>query len=187
MFINKTLSTETTHQQDWSKRDLLSTSLIVGTVGSGMWCVKFNSTSNVIFFLFGKVLPKRRNQEHDLVNHSWCTCSVCPFVFYICKRYGKYMVHTKTAPTRDLYHHKTWKIHVWFVISKMILTSESMSKVTSDIQDVYQNRRSELVAMIVWYLEARPLLKDVCGGGTRVFSPRACGFRVVRPVPSRVG
>ncbi len=29
-------------------RDHLSTSLIVGKVGPGMWCVKFNSTSNVL-------------------------------------------------------------------------------------------------------------------------------------------
>ncbi len=29
-------------------RDLLSTSLIVGKLGPGMWCVKFNSTSNVL-------------------------------------------------------------------------------------------------------------------------------------------
>ncbi len=50
VFVNKTLSTETTYQQDLINRDLLSTSLIVGKVGSGMWCVKFKSTSNVFFF-----------------------------------------------------------------------------------------------------------------------------------------
>ena len=36
VFINKTLSTETDYQQDLINRDLLSTSLIVGKVGSGM-------------------------------------------------------------------------------------------------------------------------------------------------------
>ena len=44
----KTLSTETTYQQDLINRDLLSTWLIRGKVGPGMWCVKFNSTSNVL-------------------------------------------------------------------------------------------------------------------------------------------
>jgi hypothetical protein len=44
----KTLSTETTYQQDHINIDLLSTSLIVGELGSGMWCDKFNSTSNVL-------------------------------------------------------------------------------------------------------------------------------------------
>ena len=48
VFINKTLSTETVYQQDLINRDLLSTSLIVGKVGPGMWCDKFNSTSNVL-------------------------------------------------------------------------------------------------------------------------------------------
>ena len=48
VFINKTLSTETAYQQDLINRDLLSTSLIVGKVGPGMWCGKFNSTSNVL-------------------------------------------------------------------------------------------------------------------------------------------
>jgi hypothetical protein len=48
VFINKTLSIETGYQQDLINRDLLSTRLIVGKVGSGMWCVKFNSTSNVL-------------------------------------------------------------------------------------------------------------------------------------------
>ncbi len=43
---NKTLSTETSYQQDLINRDLLSTRLIVGKVGPGMWCVKFNSTSD---------------------------------------------------------------------------------------------------------------------------------------------
>jgi hypothetical protein len=46
VFINKTLSTETSYQQDLINRDLLSTRLIVGKVGPGMWCVKFNSTSD---------------------------------------------------------------------------------------------------------------------------------------------
>ncbi len=46
VFINKTLSTETSYQQDLVNRDLLSTSLIIGKVGPGMWCDKFNSTSN---------------------------------------------------------------------------------------------------------------------------------------------
>ncbi len=50
VFINKTLSTETTYQQGRINSDLLSTSLIVGKVGPGMWCDKFNSTSNVIYF-----------------------------------------------------------------------------------------------------------------------------------------
>ena len=36
VFINKTLSTETAYQQDLINRDLLSTRLIVGKVGSGM-------------------------------------------------------------------------------------------------------------------------------------------------------
>ena len=45
VFINKTLSTETVYQQDLINRDLLSTRLIVGKVGPGMWCGKFNSTS----------------------------------------------------------------------------------------------------------------------------------------------
>jgi hypothetical protein len=48
VFINKTLSTENSHQQDLINRDLLSTRLIVGKVGSGMWCVKFNRTFNVL-------------------------------------------------------------------------------------------------------------------------------------------
>jgi hypothetical protein len=48
VFINKTLSTETVYQQDLINRDLLSTSLIVGKPGPGMWCGKFNSTSNVL-------------------------------------------------------------------------------------------------------------------------------------------
>ena len=48
VFINKTLSTETAYQQDLINRDLLSTRLKVGKVGPGMWCVKFNSTSNVL-------------------------------------------------------------------------------------------------------------------------------------------
>ena len=48
VFINKTLSTETAYQQDLINRDLLSTRLIVGKVGPGMWCGKFNSTSNVL-------------------------------------------------------------------------------------------------------------------------------------------
>jgi hypothetical protein len=48
VFINKTLSTETSYQQDLINRDLLSTRFIVGKVGSGMWCVKFNSTSTVL-------------------------------------------------------------------------------------------------------------------------------------------
>ncbi len=48
VFINKTLSTETSYQRDLINRDILSTRLIVGKVGSGMWCVKFNSTSNVL-------------------------------------------------------------------------------------------------------------------------------------------
>jgi hypothetical protein len=50
VLINKTLSTETAYQQDLINRDLLSISLIVDKVGPGMWCGKFNSTSNVIFF-----------------------------------------------------------------------------------------------------------------------------------------
>ncbi len=45
VFINKTLSTEISYQQDLINRDLLSTRLIVGKVGPGMWCGKFNSTS----------------------------------------------------------------------------------------------------------------------------------------------
>ncbi len=48
VFINKPLSTETSYQQDLINRDLLSTRLIVGKLGSGMWCGKFNSTSNVL-------------------------------------------------------------------------------------------------------------------------------------------
>jgi hypothetical protein len=48
VFINKTLPTETAYQQDLINRDLLSTRLIVDKVGSGMWCGKFNSTSNVV-------------------------------------------------------------------------------------------------------------------------------------------
>ena len=48
VFINKTLSTETAYQQDLINRDLLSTRLIVGKVGPGMWCGKCNSTSNVL-------------------------------------------------------------------------------------------------------------------------------------------
>ena len=46
--INKTLSTETAYQQDLINRVLLSTRLIVGKVGPGMWCGKVNSTSNVL-------------------------------------------------------------------------------------------------------------------------------------------
>ena len=48
VFINQTLSTETVYQQDLINRDLLSTRLIVGKVGPGMWCGKCNSTSNVL-------------------------------------------------------------------------------------------------------------------------------------------
>ena len=47
VFINKTLSTEISYQQDLINRDLLSTRLIVGKVGPGMrtvllmyWCVR---------------------------------------------------------------------------------------------------------------------------------------------------
>ena len=46
VFINKTLSTETAYQQDLINRDLLSTRLIVGKVGPGMWCGNCNSTSD---------------------------------------------------------------------------------------------------------------------------------------------
>ncbi len=46
--INKTLSTETAYQQDLINRGLLSTRLIVGKVGPGMWCGKFDSTSNAL-------------------------------------------------------------------------------------------------------------------------------------------
>jgi hypothetical protein len=46
--INKTLSKETAYQQDLINRDLVSTSLIVGKAGAGMWCGKFNSTANVL-------------------------------------------------------------------------------------------------------------------------------------------
>jgi hypothetical protein len=42
------VDSEIVYQQDLINRDLLSTRLIVGKVGSGMWCVKFNSTSNVL-------------------------------------------------------------------------------------------------------------------------------------------
>ncbi len=45
VFINKILSTETAYQQDLINRDLLSTRLIVGKVGPGMWCDNCNSTS----------------------------------------------------------------------------------------------------------------------------------------------
>ncbi len=45
VFINKTLSTETAYQQDLINRDLLSTRLIRGKVGPGMWCGNCNSTS----------------------------------------------------------------------------------------------------------------------------------------------
>jgi hypothetical protein len=45
VFINKTLSTETAYQQDLINRDLLSTRLIRGKVGAGMWCGNCNSTS----------------------------------------------------------------------------------------------------------------------------------------------
>jgi hypothetical protein len=48
VFVNKTLSTETAYQQDLINRDLLATRLIVGKVGPGMSCGKFNSTSNVL-------------------------------------------------------------------------------------------------------------------------------------------
>ncbi len=56
MFINKTLSTETSYQQDLINRDLLSTRLIVGKVGSGMWCVKFNSVVVCVCVLFVHLL-----------------------------------------------------------------------------------------------------------------------------------
>jgi hypothetical protein len=65
VFINKTLSTETTYQQDLINRDLLSTSLIVGKVGSGMWCDKFNSTFDVIFFL-----EKQKSSQIFIVWHT---------------------------------------------------------------------------------------------------------------------
>ncbi len=75
VFINKTLSTETAHQQDLINRDLLSTSLIVVKVGPGMWCGKFNSTSNVLVCetqrkvnMYGCVI--------DWVG-SVCVCVVC--------------------------------------------------------------------------------------------------------------
>ena len=48
VFINKTLLTETTYQQDLNNRDLLSTSLIVGKLGPGMWSGNFKNTSNVL-------------------------------------------------------------------------------------------------------------------------------------------
>jgi hypothetical protein len=46
VFINETLSTETVYQQDLINRDILSTSLIVGKVGPGMWCGKGNRNTH---------------------------------------------------------------------------------------------------------------------------------------------
>ncbi len=64
VFINKTLSTETVYQQDLINIDLISTSLIVGKVGSGMWCDKSNSTSNVNFFF-----EKQKSSQIFTVTH----------------------------------------------------------------------------------------------------------------------
>lgn len=48
VFINKTLSTETTYQQDLINRDLLSTSLIVGNCTTRS-CTSVDTVSNHIF------------------------------------------------------------------------------------------------------------------------------------------
>jgi hypothetical protein len=72
VFINKTLSTETAYQQDLIMRDLLSTRLIVGKVGPGMWCGKFNSTSNVLL-----CETQRKVNMYGCVSECvWCVC-VC--------------------------------------------------------------------------------------------------------------
>ena len=55
------LSTETDYQQDLINRDLLSTSLIVGKLGPGMWCDKFNSTSTNVL-----VCETQRKMNHDV-------------------------------------------------------------------------------------------------------------------------
>jgi hypothetical protein len=60
VFINKNLSTETAYQQDLINRDLVSTSLIVGKLGPGMWCGKFNSTPS------GKKFPEKQKSSRIL-------------------------------------------------------------------------------------------------------------------------
>jgi hypothetical protein len=65
VFINKTFSTETAYQQDLINRDLLSTSLIFGKVRPGMWCVKFNSTSDVNSFF-----EKQKSSQIFIVLHT---------------------------------------------------------------------------------------------------------------------
>jgi hypothetical protein len=75
VLINKTLSTETGYQQDLINRDLLSTRFIVGKVGSGMWCVKFNNTSIVLV-----CETQRKVNMYGCVSErvgSVCVCVVC--------------------------------------------------------------------------------------------------------------
>ncbi len=86
VFINKTLSTETSYQQDLINRDLLSTRLIVGKVGSGMWCGKFNITSNVLV-----CETQRKVNMYGCVSEwvgSVCLCVVC--VCPLCSSLGRW-------------------------------------------------------------------------------------------------
>ncbi len=83
MFINKTLSTETVYQQDLINRDLLSTRLIVGKVGPGMWCDKFNNTSNVLV-----CETQKKVNMYGCVSEcvcGVCVCGVCP----LCSSLGR--------------------------------------------------------------------------------------------------
>jgi hypothetical protein len=55
--------------QDLINRDLLSTRLIVGKVGPGMWCDKFNSTSNVLV-----CETQRKVNMYRCVSECVCVC-----------------------------------------------------------------------------------------------------------------
>jgi hypothetical protein len=92
VLINKTLSTETGYQQDLINRDLLSTRLIVGKVGSGMWCDKFNSTSNVLV-----CETQRKVNMYGCVSEwvgSVCVCVVCVCpLYWSIPRWSKVLVY----------------------------------------------------------------------------------------------
>ena len=96
VFINKTLSTETAYQQDLINRDLLSTRLIVGKVGPGMWCGKCNSTSNVLV-----CETQRKVNMYGCVSEwvgSVCVCGVCVSSLFISWKmnYGACLAHIRS-------------------------------------------------------------------------------------------
>ena len=77
VFINKTLSTETTYQQDLMHRDLLSTRFDTWKLGQGMRCCKCNSTSNVL--VCGKCIIRCMTHDASVSEYVvcvsvWCVC-----------------------------------------------------------------------------------------------------------------